>query len=165
MLFDNVEGLRPGKALDIAEVGPVEPVRRQREGHQQLRGHQGLRRGHRHPAGLPRKPGMSRDDLISVNSKIHAEGGRGIKQYARAPSSSSSPTARRDGTLCQRITGFPHKMVGGPGRRCSTRPASHAFIAWELGVSVKDVTAVTLGGHGDDMVPARPLHTPSAASR
>ena len=104
-------------------------------------------------AGLPRKPGMSRDDLISVNSKIMQSVAEGIKQHA--PNAFviviSNPLDAMV-TLCQRITGFPHhRVVGQAGVLDSARFA--AFIAWELGVSVKDVTAVTLGGHGDDMVP------------
>ena len=104
-------------------------------------------------AGLPRKPGMSRDDLIATNSKIMTAVAEGIKQYA--PDSFviviSNPLDAMV-TLCQRITGFPHhRVVGQAGVLDSARFA--AFIAWELGVSVKDVTAVTLGGHGDDMVP------------
>jgi malate dehydrogenase len=96
---------------------------------------------------------MSRDDLIAVNSKIMTSVAEGIKQYA--PNSFviviSNPLDAMV-TLCQRITGIPHnRVVGQAGVLDSARFV--AFIAWELGVSVKDVSAVTLGGHGDDMVP------------
>ncbi len=104
-------------------------------------------------AGLPRKPGMSRDDLIEVNSKIMTAVSEGIKQYA--PNAFviiiSNPLDAMV-TLCQKITGFaPERVMGQAGVLDSARFA--AFIAWELNVSVKDVTAMTLGGHGDTMVP------------
>jgi malate dehydrogenase len=104
-------------------------------------------------AGLPRKPGMSRDDLIATNAKIMKSVSEGIKQYA--PNSFviviSNPLDAMV-TLCQQITGFPHnRVIGQAGVLDSAR--FECFIAWELGVSVKDVTAMTLGGHGDDMVP------------
>jgi malate dehydrogenase len=96
---------------------------------------------------------MSRDDLIEVNSKIMTQVAEGIKQYA--PKSIviviSNPLDAMV-TLCQKITGFPYsRVIGQAGVLDSSRFA--AFIAWELGVSVKDVVAVTLGGHGHDMVP------------
>ena len=91
--------------------------------------------------------------LIEVNSKIMTSVAEGIKAYA--PNSIiiviSNPLDAMV-TLCQKITGFPyHRVIGQAGVLDSARFAS--FIAWELGVSVKDVTAMTLGGHGDDMVP------------
>jgi malate dehydrogenase len=96
---------------------------------------------------------MSRDDLIEVNSKIMSSVGEGIKKYA--PNAFviviSNPLDAMV-TLLQRITGIPYdRIVGQAGVLDSAR--FEAFIAWELGVSVKDVTAMTLGGHGDDMVP------------
>ncbi len=152
VLFDIVEGLPQGKALDIAEVGPVDRSDVSVKGtnsYADIKGADVVIV----TAGLPRKPGMSRDDLISVNSKIMQTVAEGIKQ--NAPGAFvivvSNPLDAMV-TLCQRITGFPHHMVvGQAGVLDSSRFA--AFIAWELGVSVKDVTAVTLGGHGDDMVP------------
>jgi malate dehydrogenase len=152
VLFDIVEGLPQGKALDIAEVGPVDRSDVSVKGtnsYADIKGSDVVIV----TAGLPRKPGMSRDDLISVNSKIMQTVAEGIKQYAPGAFVIvvSNPLDAMV-TLCQRITGFPHKMVvGQAGVLDSSRFA--AFIAWELGVSVKDVTAVTLGGHGDDMVP------------
>jgi len=152
VLFDIVEGLPQGKTLDIAEAAPVDGFDVSLKGtnsYEDIKGANVVIV----TAGLPRKPGMSRDDLISVNSKIMTSVAEGIKQYA--PNAFviviSNPLDAMV-TLCQRITGFPHnRVVGQAGVLDSARFA--AFIAWELGVSVKDVTAVTLGGHGDDMVP------------
>jgi malate dehydrogenase len=152
VLFDIVEGLPQGKCLDIAEASPVDGFDVNLKGtnsYDDIKGADVVIV----TAGLPRKPGMSRDDLIATNSKIMQSVAEGIKQYA--PNAFviviSNPLDAMV-TLCQRITGFPHaRVVGQAGVLDSARFA--AFIAWELGVSVKDVTAVTLGGHGDDMVP------------
>jgi malate dehydrogenase len=152
VLFDIVEGLPQGKMLDIAEVGPVDRYDVNLKGtnsYEDIKGSDVVIV----TAGLPRKPGMSRDDLIEVNSKIMTSVAEGIKQYA--PDSIviviSNPLDAMV-TLCQKITGFPYsRVIGQAGVLDSARFAT--FIAWELGVSVKDVTAMTLGGHGDDMVP------------
>ncbi len=152
VLFDVVEGLPQGKALDIAEVLPVvrsDVTVKGTNSYEDIKGSDVVIV----TAGLPRKPGMSRDDLIAVNSKIVTSVAEGIKKYA--PNSFviviSNPLDAMV-TLCQRITGVPYNRVfGQAGVLDSARFA--AFIAWELGVSVRDVVAVTLGGHGDDMVP------------
>ncbi|MBL0226695.1 MAG: malate dehydrogenase [Geobacteraceae bacterium] len=152
VLFDIVEGLPQGKMLDIAEVGPVDRYDVCLKGtnsYEDIKGSDVVIV----TAGLPRKPGMSRDDLIEVNSKIMSSVAEGIKQYA--PDSIviviSNPLDAMV-TLCQKITGFPFsRVIGQAGVLDSARFAT--FIAWELGVSVKDVVAMTLGGHGDDMVP------------
>jgi malate dehydrogenase len=152
VLFDIVEGLPQGKTLDIAEAAPVDGFDVSVKGtnsYEDIKGSDVVIV----TAGLPRKPGMSRDDLIATNSKIMTAVAEGIK--ANAPNAFviviSNPLDAMV-TLCQRITGFPHhRVVGQAGVLDSARFA--AFIAWELGVSVRDVTAVTLGGHGDDMVP------------
>ncbi len=152
VLFDIVEGLPQGKMLDIAEVGPVDRYDVNLKGtnsYEDIKGSDVVIV----TAGLPRKPGMSRDDLIEVNSKIMTSVAEGIK--ANAPDAIiiviSNPLDAMV-TLCQKITGFPYnRVIGQAGVLDSARFAS--FIAWELGVSVKDVTAMTLGGHGDDMVP------------
>jgi malate dehydrogenase len=152
VLFDIVEGLPQGKTLDIAEAAPVDGFDISLKGtnsYEDIKGANVVIV----TAGLPRKPGMSRDDLISVNSKIMTSVAEGIKEYAPGAFVIviSNPLDAMV-TLCQKITGFPHnRVVGQAGVLDSARFA--AFIAWELGVSVKDVTAVTLGGHGDDMVP------------
>ncbi|MDD5287035.1 MAG: malate dehydrogenase [Desulfuromonadaceae bacterium] len=152
VLFDIVEGLPQGKMLDIAEVGPVDGYDVNLKG---TNNYEDIKDSDIVivTAGLPRKPGMSRDDLIEVNSKIMTSVAEGIK--ANAPNSIviviSNPLDAMV-TLCQKITGFPYNRVfGQAGVLDSARFAT--FIAWELGVSVKDVTAMTLGGHGDDMVP------------
>jgi malate dehydrogenase len=152
VLFDIVEGLPQGKMLDIAEVGPVDGYDVNLKGtnnYEDIKGSDIVIV----TAGLPRKPGMSRDDLIEVNSKIMTSVAEGIK--ANAPDAIviviSNPLDAMV-TLCQKITGFPYnRVIGQAGVLDSARFAT--FIAWELGVSVKDVTAMTLGGHGDDMVP------------
>ena len=152
VLFDIVEGLPQGKCLDIAEATPIDRSDVMLKGtnkYEDIKDSDVIVV----TAGLPRKPGMSRDDLIGVNSKIMQSVAEGIKQYA--PNSFviviSNPLDAMV-TLCQRVTGFPHhRVIGQAGVLDSARFA--AFIAWELGVSVKDVSAVTLGGHGDDMVP------------
>ncbi|MHB1397880.1 MAG: malate dehydrogenase [Trichloromonadaceae bacterium] len=152
VLFDIVEGLPQGKCLDIAEAAPVDGFDVQLKGTNDYKDIAGANVVIV-TAGLPRKPGMSRDDLIEVNSKIMSSVAEGIKQYA--PESLviviSNPLDAMV-TLCQKITGFPYnRVIGQAGVLDSAR--FQAFIAWELGVSVKDVNAMTLGGHGDDMVP------------
>ena len=152
VLFDIVEGMPQGKCLDIAEASPVDGFDVELKGandYKDIEGSQVVIV----TAGLPRKPGMSRDDLIEVNSKIMTSVSEGIKQYA--PDSFviiiSNPLDAMV-TLCQKITGFPsERVMGQAGVLDSARFQS--FIAWELGVSIKDVNAMTLGGHGDTMVP------------
>src|SRR5574341_1633098 len=152
VLFDIVEGLPQGKCLDIAEASPVDGFDVDLKGtntYEDIKGSNVVIV----TAGLPRKPGMSRDDLIATNAKIMQSVAEGIKQYA--PNSFviiiSNPLDAMV-TLCQKITGFPYnRVIGQAGVLDSARFAT--FIAWELGVSVRDVTAMTLGGHGDDMVP------------
>lgn len=152
VMFDIVEGLPQGKMLDIAEVGSVDRFDACLKG---TNSYEDIKDSDVVivTAGLPRKPGMSRDDLIEVNSKIMTSVAEGIKQFA--PNSIviviSNPLDAMV-TLCQKITGFPYsRVIGQAGVLDSARFIT--FIAWELGVSVKDVNAMTLGGHGDDMVP------------
>ncbi|HKJ05474.1 MAG TPA: malate dehydrogenase [Geopsychrobacteraceae bacterium] len=152
VLFDIVENMPQGKTLDIAEASPVDGFDVSVTGTNDYKDIAGSNVVIV-TAGLPRKPGMSRDDLIEVNSKIMTTVAEGIKQYA--PDSFviiiSNPLDAMV-TLCQKITGFPpERVMGQAGVLDSARFA--AFISWELGVSVKDVTAMTLGGHGDTMVP------------
>jgi len=152
VLFDIVEGMPQGKCLDIAEASPVDGFDISLKGttkYDDIAGSDVVIV----TAGLPRKPGMSRDDLIEVNSKIMAQVAEGIKKFAPGAFVIviSNPLDAMV-TLCQKITGIPYnRIVGQAGVLDSARFA--AFIAWELGVSVRDVTAMTLGGHGDDMVP------------
>jgi malate dehydrogenase len=152
VLFDIVEGMPQGKCLDIAEASPVDGFDISLKGtnnYADIAGSDLVIV----TAGLPRKPGMSRDDLIEVNSKIMTQVAEGIKKYAaNAFVIVISNPLDAMVTLCQKITGIPYaRVIGQAGVLDSARFA--AFIAWELGVSVRDVTAMTLGGHGDDMVP------------
>ncbi|MFA5514828.1 MAG: malate dehydrogenase [Desulfuromonadales bacterium] len=152
VLFDIVEGLPQGKCLDLAEASPVDGFDVNLKGTNDYADIAGAKVVIV-TAGLPRKPGMSRDDLIEVNSKIMTSVAEGIKK--NAPEAHviviSNPLDAMV-TLCQKVTGFPHeRVIGQAGVLDSAR--FKAFIAWELGVSVKDVVAMTLGGHGDDMVP------------
>ena len=152
VLFDIVEGIPQGKALDIAQAAPVERISAGFAGTNDYKDIEGSDVVIV-TAGLPRKPGMSRDDLIEVNSKIMTSVAEGIKKFApKALVIVISNPLDAMVTLCQKITGFPYnRVIGQAGVLDSAR--FKAFIAWELGVSVKDVTAMTLGGHGDDMVP------------
>ncbi len=152
VMFDVVEGMPQGKMLDIAEAAPVDGFDVNLKGtnsYEDIKGADVVIV----TAGLPRKPGMSRDDLIEVNSKIMTSVSEGIKKNApKALVIVISNPLDAMVTLCQKITGFPyHRVIGQAGVLDSAR--FKAFIAWELGVSVKDVNAMTLGGHGDDMVP------------
>ncbi len=152
VLFDILEGVPQGKALDILEAAPVVGHDIQLTGtnnYEDIRGADIVIV----TAGLARKPGMSRDDLIATNSKIMRSVAAAIRDHA--PDSFviiiSNPLDVMV-TLCHRITGFPkNRIMGMAGVLDSARFAS--FVAMELGVSVKDVHALVLGGHGDDMVP------------
>ena len=152
VLFDIIEGMPQGKCLDIAEASKIDNFDISLKGtnsYADIAGSDVVIV----TAGLPRKPGMSRDDLIEVNSKIMTQVADGIKKYCpKAFVIVISNPLDAMVTLCQRITGIPfNKVIGQAGVLDSARFAS--FISWELGVSVRDVTAMTLGGHGDDMVP------------
>ncbi len=152
VMFDIVEGMPQGKMLDIAEASPVDGFDVCLKGTQDYADIAGSDVVIV-TAGLPRKPGMSRDDLIATNSKIMTSVSEGIKKYASDAFVIiiSNPLDAMV-TLCQQITGIPaNRVVGQAGVLDSAR--FKTFIAWELGVSVKDVSAMTLGGHGDDMVP------------
>lgn len=152
VLFDIVEGLPQGKSLDIVEASRVDGFDVNVKGtndYSDLTGSDLIII----TAGLPRKPGMSRDDLLTVNAKIMQSVAENVKQYA--PNATviviSNPLDAMV-TLFQKVTGFPHnKVIGQAGVLDSSRFST--FIAWELGVSVKDVNAMVLGGHGDTMVP------------
>ncbi|MBW6512177.1 MAG: malate dehydrogenase [Desulfuromonadaceae bacterium] len=152
VLFDIVEDMPQGKTLDIAEASPVDGFDVSVTGTNSYKDIAGADVVIV-TAGLPRKPGMSRDDLIEVNSKIMTSVAEGIRD--NAPNAFviviSNPLDAMV-TLCQKVTGFPpERVMGQAGVLDSARFVS--FIAWELGVSIKDVTAMTLGGHGDTMVP------------
>jgi len=104
-------------------------------------------------AGMPRKPGMSRDDLVAVNEKIMIEVSQNIKTYA--PDSYiivlSNPVDAMT-YVCYNTTGFPkNRVIGQSGVLDTAR--FNTFVAQELGVSIEDISGFVLGGHGDDMVP------------
>ncbi|ADO41308.1 malate dehydrogenase [Ketogulonicigenium vulgare] len=152
ILFDISEGTPQGKALDIAQSGPSE-------------GFDAILKGTNDyadiagadvcivTAGVPRKPGMSRDDLLGINLKVMKSVGEGIAKHA--PDAFviciTNPLDAMVWAL-QQFSGLPaHKVVGMAGVLDSAR--FRHFLSVEFGVSMKDVTAFVLGGHGDTMVP------------
>ena len=154
VLFDVIEGLPQGKALDLLQAGPIEGFDASIVGTNKYDDIQGADVCIV-TAGLPRKPGMSRDDLLSVNTKIMNDVATNIRN--RAPNAFviviTNPLDAMV-TAMKRITGFPkQRVVGQAGVLDSAR--YRTFVAMELGVSVQSVTAIVLGGHGDDMVPVR----------
>ena len=152
VLFDIVEDFPQGKTLDIAEASRVDGTDVEIKGtntYDDIAGSDIVIV----TAGLPRKPGMSRDDLLVTNSKIMKQVAEGVK--AHAPNAIviiiSNPLDAMV-TLFQKVSGFPaNKVIGQAGVLDSSRFST--FIAWELGVSVRDINAMVLGGHGDTMVP------------
>ena len=154
VLFDVIDGLPQGKALDMLEAGPIEGYDANISGTTSYADIAGADVCIV-TAGIARKPGMSRDDLLGINCKIMSDVSGNIKQYA--PDSLviviTNPLDAMV-TLTKRVTGFPkNRVVGQAGVLDSAR--YRTFIAQELGVSVQNVTAMVLGGHGDDMVPVR----------
>jgi malate dehydrogenase len=152
VLFDVVEGLPQGKALDIAEGAPLVGADARVTGTNDYKDIAGADLVII-TAGLARKPGMSRDDLLAKNLEIMKSVATNVKQHA--PNAYviviSNPLDAMVYTFKQ-ISGFPkNRVVGMAGVLDSTRFRS--FVAWDLGVSVQDVTALVLGGHGDTMVP------------
>jgi malate dehydrogenase len=154
VLFDVVEGLPQGKALDLLEAGPIEGFDASIVGTNKYDDIDGADVCIV-TAGLPRKPGMSRDDLLSVNTKIMNDVATAIRKHA--PNAFviviTNPLDAMV-TAMKRITGFPkQRVVGQAGVLDSAR--YRTFVAMELRVSVQSVNAIVLGGHGDDMVPVR----------
>jgi len=152
VLFDIVDGVPQGKALDIAEAAPVEGFDAKLAGASDYSAIAGADVVIV-TAGVPRKPGMSRDDLIGINLKVMQAVGEGIK--AHAPDAFviciTNPLDAMVWAL-QKFSGVPtNKIVGMAGVLDSAR--FRHFLAEEFKVSVEDVTAFVLGGHGDDMVP------------
>jgi malate dehydrogenase len=151
-LFDVVDGVPQGKALDIAEAAPVEgfdAVLKGGSDYSAIAGADVVIV----TAGVPRKPGMSRDDLIGTNTKVMQAVGAGIKQHA--PDAFviciTNPLDAMVGVLREACGLKPEKVVGMAGVLDSAR--FRYFLAEEFKVSVEDVTAFVLGGHGDSMVP------------
>src|SRR5262245_50197580 len=152
VLFDVVEGLPQGKALDLAEGAPVVAADARITGTNHYRDIAGAELVII-TAGLARKPGMSRDDLLKTNLEIMKQVATGVREHARDAFAIviSNPLDAMVYTFKQ-ISGFPrNRVIGMAGVLDSAR--FRAFVAWELGVSVEDVTALVLGGHGDTMVP------------
>lgn len=152
VLFDVVDGMPQGKSLDIWEGTPVLNADVRVTGVSSYEGIAGADVVIV-TAGLARKPGMSRDDLLNTNLKIMASVAEGVKK--NAPNAFviviSNPLDAMVFAM-QKISGLPkNRVVGMAGVLDSAR--LRAFVAAELGVSVEDVRALVLGGHGDDMVP------------
>jgi malate dehydrogenase len=152
VMFDVVEGLPQGKALDMAEGAPVLGADSRISGTNDYKDIAGADVVII-TAGLARKPGMSRDDLLNTNLAIMKTVATGVRD--NAPNAFvivvSNPLDAMVYTFKQ-ISKFPkNRVVGMAGILDSAR--FRAFVAWELGVSVEDVTALVLGGHGDTMVP------------
>jgi len=152
VIFDVVEGLPQGKALDMAEGAPLVGSDAKLSGTNDYSGSADANLVII-TAGLARKPGMSRDDLLDTNLKIMKSVAEGVREHA--PDAYviviSNPLDAMVYTF-KKVSGFPkNRVVGMAGVLDSTRFRS--FVAWELGVSVRDVSALVLGGHGDTMVP------------
>ena len=152
VIFDIAEGIPQGKALDLAQSGPVDGFDAKLKGtsdYADIKGADVVIV----TAGVPRKPGMSRDDLIGINLKVMAAVGEGIKN--NCPNAFviciTNPLDAMVWAL-RLFSGLPHnKVVGMAGVLDSAR--FRHFLADELNVSVEDVSAFVLGGHGDTMVP------------
>ena len=152
VLFDVVDGVPQGKALDLSQCASVEGFDAKITGsndYADIAGADVIIV----TAGVPRKPGMSRDDLLGINLKVMKAVGEGIA--ANAPDAFviciTNPLDAMVWAL-REFSGLPHnKVVGMAGVLDSARFST--FLAWEFGVSVRDVTSFVLGGHGDTMVP------------
>jgi malate dehydrogenase len=152
VMFDIAEGIPQGKGLDIAESAPVDGFDASYTGtqsYEDIKGADVIIV----TAGVPRKPGMSRDDLIGINLKVMKSVGEGIKQYA--PKAFviciTNPLDAMVWAL-QKFSGLKPNMICGMAGVLDSARFRH-FLADEFKVSVKDVQAFVLGGHGDDMVP------------
>lgn len=152
VLFDVAEGMPEGKALDLAQAGPVEGFDVSLKGtnsYEDIAGADVCIV----TAGIARKPGMSRDDLLGINLKVMKAVGEGIKQHA--PNAFviciTNPLDAMVWAL-REFAGLPHNMVVGMAGVLDSARFRH-FLAEEFKVSVRDVTAFVLGGHGDTMVP------------
>ena len=156
VIFDIVDGLPQGKALDLIESSPVEGFDSHMSGTQKYAGIEGADVVIV-TAGIPRKPGMSRDDLLGINLNVMGQVGAGIAKYA--PDAFviciTNPLDAMVWAL-RESCGLPHnKVVGMAGVLDSAR--FRYFLAEEFNVSVEDVTAFVLGGHGDSNGAADPL--------
>jgi malate dehydrogenase len=158
VLYDIIDGLPQGKALDMLESAPVVGVDVNVKGSTNIRDIEGAECCVV-TSGSPRRPGMSRDDLLKINAAVMNDVGNAIKEVA--PNAFVIVvTNPLDAMVTQikRVTGFAkNRVVGQAGVLDSAR--YRTFLAMELGVSVDSVNAMVLGGHGDDMVPVRSYTT------
>lgn len=152
VLFDIAEGTPEGKALDIAESGPAEGFDAALKGTQSYSDIAGADVCIV-TAGVPRKPGMSRDDLLGINLKVMKSVGEGIRD--NAPDAFviciTNPLDAMVWAL-REYSGLPHEKVCGMAGVLDSARFRH-FLSLEFGVSMRDVSAFVLGGHGDTMVP------------
>ena len=152
VLFDIMEGIPHGKALDLVESSPIEGFDVKFSGTNSYEAIQGADVCIV-TAGVPRKPGMSRDDLLSINLKVMEQVGAGIRKYA--PEAFviciTNPLDAMVWAL-QKACGLPRNMVVGMAGVLDSARFRY-FLADEFNVSIEDVTAFVLGGHGDTMVP------------
>jgi len=152
VLFDIAEGVPQGKALDIAQSGPVQGFDASLKGTQSYSDIAGADVCIV-TAGVPRKPGMSRDDLLGINLKVMKSVGEGIREHA--PNAFviciTNPLDAMVWAL-REFSGLPHQKVCGMAGVLDSARFRH-FLAEEFNVSMRDVTAFVLGGHGDTMVP------------
>jgi malate dehydrogenase len=152
VLVDIVEGLPQGKALDLNESGPVvgyEPNIVGTNGYEETAGSDICVI----TSGIARKPGMSRDDLLSTNQRIVEDVTRSLVE--RSPDTILIVVTNPLDAMCQvayAAAGLPRERVIGMAGVLDTA-RFRTFLAWELGVSARDVTGFVLGGHGDQMVP------------
>jgi malate dehydrogenase len=152
VLVDIKDGLPQGKALDLNEAGPVlgyEPAITGANDYDGTAGSEVVVV----TAGLPRKPGMSRDDLVTTNEEIVGSVVR--EAVERSPDAVLVVVSNPLDAMChvaQRVSDWPRERVFGMAGILDTA-RFRTFIAWETGASPKDVTALVLGGHGDQMVP------------
>jgi malate dehydrogenase len=152
VMFDVAEGIPQGKSLDLVQASPVEGFDARLSGTNSYEGIEGAAVCIV-TAGVPRKPGMSRDDLLGINLKVMEQVGAGIKKYA--PNAFviciTNPLDAMVWAL-QKCCGLPKTMVVGMAGVLDSARFRY-FLADEFNVSVEDVTAFVLGGHGDSMVP------------
>ncbi|WP_375684765.1 malate dehydrogenase [Bartonella sp. AP1QHHD] len=163
VLFDIAEGVPQGKALDIAESSPVDGFDISLKG---ANAYEAIEDADVVivTAGVARKPGMSRDELLGINLKVMEQVGAGIKKYASSAFviCITNPLDAMVWAL-QKFSGLPtHKVVGMAGVLDSAR--FRHFLSEEFKVSIRDVTAFVLGGHGDTMVPLVRYSTVSGIS-
>lgn len=158
VLFDIAEGMPAGKALDLSQAAPVDGFNSNLKGtndYADIAGADVIIV----TAGVPRKPGMSRDDLLGINLKVMKAVGEGIKTHA--PNAFviciTNPLDAMVWAL-REFSGLPHEKVVGMAGVLDSARFRH-FLAEEFNVSVEDVTAFVLGGHGDTMVPVAQYST------